>query len=188
MSQHGPGSRGATMREGKQWDTEATWSQGGTWVGGSGCCWCFLKQRIRSSPDLWWQLTLNTWARRLHLSATPQIGRNRGDWGRQKAVCEQQKVLGPKPTSQWRKGNSAHTESMSETTRLSVVGWQAESLHPLPLFQHCALWDEGPRAGTGESTHLTRNRWDFPGDLVVKNPSCNAVDMDSIPGQGTKIP
>ena len=29
--------------------------------------------------------------------------------------------------------------------------------------------------------------WEFPGSPVVKNPSCNAADMGSIPGQGTKI-
>ena len=29
---------------------------------------------------------------------------------------------------------------------------------------------------------------DFPGGPVVKNPSCNARDAHSIPGQGTKIP
>ena len=29
---------------------------------------------------------------------------------------------------------------------------------------------------------------DFPGGPVVKNPSCNAGDMGSVPGQGTKIP
>ena len=30
--------------------------------------------------------------------------------------------------------------------------------------------------------------WDFPGGTVVKNPSFNAGDTGSIPGQGTKIP
>ena len=29
---------------------------------------------------------------------------------------------------------------------------------------------------------------DFPGGPVVKNPPCNAGDVGSIPGQGTKIP
>ena len=29
---------------------------------------------------------------------------------------------------------------------------------------------------------------DSPGGLVVKNPPCNAGDVSSIPGQGTKIP
>ena len=29
---------------------------------------------------------------------------------------------------------------------------------------------------------------DFPGGPVVKNLSCNAGDLDSIPGQGTKVP
>ena len=29
---------------------------------------------------------------------------------------------------------------------------------------------------------------DFPGDPVVKIPSCNAGDAGSIPGEGTKIP
>ena len=28
---------------------------------------------------------------------------------------------------------------------------------------------------------------DFPGGPVVKNPPCNAGDVDLIPGQGTKI-
>ena len=32
------------------------------------------------------------------------------------------------------------------------------------------------------------SRWDFPGGPVVKNPPANAGDMNSIPGQGTKIP
>ena len=49
----------------------------------------------------------------------------------------------------------AHTESMSETARISGVGGQAESLHPLPLLQHSAFWGEGLRAGTKESTHFT---------------------------------
>ena len=31
-------------------------------------------------------------------------------------------------------------------------------------------------------------RGDFPGGPVVKNSPCNAEDMSSIPGQGTKIP
>ena len=31
-------------------------------------------------------------------------------------------------------------------------------------------------------------RGDFPGGLVIKNPSCNAGDTGSIPGQGSKIP
>ena len=30
--------------------------------------------------------------------------------------------------------------------------------------------------------------WDFPGGPLVKNLPSNAGDMDSIPGQGTKIP
>ena len=30
--------------------------------------------------------------------------------------------------------------------------------------------------------------WDSPGVPVVKNPPCNARDVGSIPGQGTKIP
>jgi len=30
--------------------------------------------------------------------------------------------------------------------------------------------------------------WDFLGDPVFKNPPCNAGDMGSIPGVGTKIP
>ena len=29
---------------------------------------------------------------------------------------------------------------------------------------------------------------DFPSGPVVKNPTCNAEDAGSIPGQGTKIP
>ena len=29
---------------------------------------------------------------------------------------------------------------------------------------------------------------DYPGSPVVKNPSSNAGDVGSIPGQGTKIP
>ena len=31
-------------------------------------------------------------------------------------------------------------------------------------------------------------KWDLPGGPVVKNPSCNAGDTGSSPGQGTKIP
>ena len=30
--------------------------------------------------------------------------------------------------------------------------------------------------------------WDFPGGPVVKNPPCNAGDVGSITGRGTKIP
>ena len=30
--------------------------------------------------------------------------------------------------------------------------------------------------------------WDFPGHLMVKNLPCNAGDVGSIPGQGTKNP
>ena len=30
--------------------------------------------------------------------------------------------------------------------------------------------------------------WDFPGGPAVKNPPCNAGDVDSIPGPGTRIP
>ena len=41
---------------------------------------------------------------------------------------------------------------------------------------------EKPRASRG------KRYWDFPGDLVVKNPPCNAEDAGSIPGWGTKIP
>ena len=33
-----------------------------------------------------------------------------------------------------------------------------------------------------------RSVGDFPGGPVVKNPPCNAGDMGSIPGRGTKIP
>ena len=29
---------------------------------------------------------------------------------------------------------------------------------------------------------------DFPGSTEVKNPPCSARDMDSIPGQETKVP
>ena len=29
---------------------------------------------------------------------------------------------------------------------------------------------------------------DFPGGPVVKNPSCNAGDIGSVPGKGTNIP
>ena len=32
-----------------------------------------------------------------------------------------------------------------------------------------------------------KNIGDFPGGPVVKNPPCNAGDVGSIPGQGTKI-
>ena len=30
--------------------------------------------------------------------------------------------------------------------------------------------------------------WDFPGDPVVKIPPCNAGNVSSMPGWGTKIP
>ena len=33
-----------------------------------------------------------------------------------------------------------------------------------------------------------RSKGDFHGDPVVKNSPCNAGDLGSIPGQGTKIP
>ena len=35
--------------------------------------------------------------------------------------------------------------------------------------------------------HQERLPGDFPGGPVVKNPSCNAGEAGSIPGQGTKI-
>ena len=38
----------------------------------------------------------------------------------------------------------------------------------------------------GANTHKPGLR-DFPGGPVVKNPPCNAGDVGSIPGQGTKI-
>ena len=43
----------------------------------------------------------------------------------------------------------------------------------------------------GSNTAWIKNRHereDFPGSPVVKNPPCSAEDMDSIFGQGTKIP
>ena len=33
-----------------------------------------------------------------------------------------------------------------------------------------------------------KNLWDFPGGLVVKNPTSNAGDAGLIPGLGMKIP
>ena len=36
--------------------------------------------------------------------------------------------------------------------------------------------------------HFKAPFWDFPGVPVVKNPFCNAEDVSSIPGWGTKIP
>ena len=39
-----------------------------------------------------------------------------------------------------------------------------------------------------EETKTKAQNRDFPGGPVVKNPSCNAGDAGSIPGQGTKIP
>ena len=41
------------------------------------------------------------------------------------------------------------------------------------------------------SLHVSRSKvksWDYPGGPAVKNPPCSAVDMDLIPGRGTKIP
>ena len=43
----------------------------------------------------------------------------------------------------------------------------------------------------GSNTTWIKNRHereDFPGSPVVKNPPCSAEDMDSMFGQGTKIP
>ena len=39
-----------------------------------------------------------------------------------------------------------------------------------------------------ETDSLAVEPWDFPGGPVVKNLPCNAGDVGSIPGQGTKIP
>jgi len=39
-----------------------------------------------------------------------------------------------------------------------------------------------------EKTSLRAVSGDFPGGLVVKNPSSSAGDVGSIPGQGTRIP
>ena len=37
--------------------------------------------------------------------------------------------------------------------------------------------------------HLKKNiHWNFPGGPVVENLPCNAGDVGSFPGQGTKIP
>ena len=36
--------------------------------------------------------------------------------------------------------------------------------------------------------YLKIKSWDFPSGPVVKNPPCNAGDMGSIPGGGTRIP
>ena len=51
-----------------------------------------------------------------------------------------------------------------------------------------------PDSGLFQSMHITefceiKNNLgrDFPGDLVVKNPPCNARDTGSILGQGSKI-
>ena len=38
-----------------------------------------------------------------------------------------------------------------------------------------------------ETDSLAVEPWDFPGGPVVKNLPCNAGDVGSIPGQGTKI-
>ena len=35
---------------------------------------------------------------------------------------------------------------------------------------------------------IKESLWDFPGGPVVKSLPCNAGDMSSIPGQGTKTP
>ena len=35
---------------------------------------------------------------------------------------------------------------------------------------------------------VKKNKQDFPGGPVIKNLPCNAGDVGSIPGQGTKIP
>ena len=36
--------------------------------------------------------------------------------------------------------------------------------------------------------YLKHPPWDVPGGPVVRNPSCNAGDVGSVSGQGTKIP
>ena len=42
--------------------------------------------------------------------------------------------------------------------------------------------------GLTELEYNTKITGDFPGGPVVKNPPCNAGDMGSIPGGGTRIP
>ena len=39
-----------------------------------------------------------------------------------------------------------------------------------------------------ETNHLKKGLGDFPGGPVVKNPTSNAGDANSIPDRGTKIP
>ena len=50
-------------------------------------------------------------------------------------------------------------------------------------------WQDGrPYPSISSLFQSRRKGRDFPGGPVVKNPPSNSGDMDSIPGQGTKIP
>ena len=46
----------------------------------------------------------------------------------------------------------------------------------------------GPAASASLGSSLEMQMWDFPGGPVVKNTLCNAGDVGSIPGWGTKNP
>ena len=66
------------------------------------------------------------------------------------------------------------------------------SLEEVASNPHGWLWGvEDLTADVVETAELVlevESGGDFPGGPVVKNPSCNAEDTSSIPGQGTKIP
>ena len=51
-----------------------------------------------------------------------------------------------------------------------------------------SLIKEGVRKKIGRRDRNRKCDWDFLGGPGVKNPSSNAEDIGSIPGQGTKIP
>ena len=60
------------------------------------------------------------------------------------------------------------------------------ALRPSDLHMDCILRNE--RAVDTEALKIKNRRRDFPDRPVVKNPPCNAGDVGSIPGWGTKLP
>ena len=186
-SQHGPGSRVATMREGKQRDTEATWSQDGTWVGSSGYCWSLLKECIRSSPDLWRQLTLNTWAPAASDATNRQRRRRLGAVKGGLWVAEgtwTQDYISVEEGKRW----LVPTQRACQRQLRSLC--LADKLRACTLCPCFSTLHSGVRVsvlGQGKA-HTSQEQMRHPGGPVVKNPSCKARDMHSILGQGTKIP
>ena len=65
--------------------------------------------------------------------------------------------------------------------------WLGAYLRKPPQTGQKELNDPTATLHSSNNLHIRLYR-DFPGGPVIKNPPSNAVDLGSIPGQGTKIP